>query len=67
MRLVRLAEALEVGVGHFFAGLEPVAGVRPASTEGKLLTLARDFARPPGCEQGALAGLARALAGTHVG
>ena len=46
-----------------------MAGVRPASTEREraLLTLARDFARPPGREQEALAGLARALAGTHVG
>ena len=33
-RLHQLAEALEVGIGHFFAGLKPAAGARPASTGG---------------------------------
>ena len=69
-RLYQLAEVLEVGVGHFFAGLEPAAtGVTPVSTgqERALLELARDFARLP--DQGhreALCLLARALAGAHV-
>ena len=66
-RLLQLAEALEVGIGHFFAGLEPTAtGVTPVSTgqERALLELARDFARLP--DQGhreALCLLARVLAG----
>ena len=69
-RLYQLAEVLEVGVGHFFAGLEPAAtGVTPVSTgqEWALLELARDFARLP--DQGhreALCLLARALAGARV-
>jgi transcriptional regulator with XRE-family HTH domain len=69
-RLFQLAEALEVGIGHFFAGLEPAAGARPASTkrEQALLMLARDFTRLP--DQGhreALCLLARALARAEVG
>jgi transcriptional regulator with XRE-family HTH domain len=69
-RLVQLAEALEVEVGHFFAGLGPtVTGVRPASTEREraLLLLARDFTRLPGRgHQEALCLLARALADAHI-
>jgi transcriptional regulator with XRE-family HTH domain len=70
-RLFQLAEALEVEVGFFFAGLEPaVADVKPASTEREraLLGLARDFARLP--DQGhreALCLLARALADAQIG
>jgi transcriptional regulator with XRE-family HTH domain len=68
-RLYQLAEVLEVGVGYFFAGLEPeAAGVAPppvpAERQRALLALARDFARLP--DQGhreALCLLARALAG----
>ena len=70
-RLFQLAEALEVGVGHFFAGLEPTAaGVKPASTEREraLLLLARDFTRLPGRgHQEALCVLARALASDQMG
>ena len=66
-RLVQLAEALEVEVGHFFAGLEPVVtGVKPASVEREraLLMLARDFVRlPDQRHREALCLLARALAG----
>jgi transcriptional regulator with XRE-family HTH domain len=68
-RLYQLAAVLEVGVGHFFEGLEPeAAGVAaapvPAERQRALLALARDFARLP--DQGhreALCLLARALAG----
>jgi transcriptional regulator with XRE-family HTH domain len=68
-RLYQLAEVLEVGVGHFFAGLEPeAAGVAavpvPVERQRALLALARDFARLPGRQhQEALCALARALAG----
>ena len=67
-RLHEFAEALGVEVAYFFAGLEPAAGVRPASTEQEraLLMLARDFARLPGREREALCALARALAGTEA-
>ena len=64
-RLFQLAEALEVEVAYFFAGLEPAAGVTVASTEREraLLMLARDFTRLPGRgHREALRLLARALA-----
>jgi hypothetical protein len=56
-------------VAHFFAGLEPAAGARPASTEREraLLMLARDVIRLPGRgHQKALCLLARALADAQI-
>ena len=70
-RLVQLAEALEVEVGHFFAGLEPATGAAatPAATERQraLLLLARDFTRLPARgHREALCVLARALADIQI-
>jgi transcriptional regulator with XRE-family HTH domain len=71
-RLYQLAEVLGVGVGYFFAGLEPeAAGVAaapvPAERQRALLALARDFARLPAQEhREVLCQLARVLAGLHV-
>jgi transcriptional regulator with XRE-family HTH domain len=71
-RLFQLAEVLGVGVGYFFAGLEPeAAGVAaapvPAERQRALLALARDFARLPAQEhREVLCQLARVLAGLQV-
>ena len=71
-RLYQLAEVLEVGVGHFFEGLEPeAAGVAaapvPVERQRALLALASDFVRlPDRGHREALCLLARALAGAHV-
>jgi transcriptional regulator with XRE-family HTH domain len=64
-RLVQFAEALEMEVAYFFAGLEPTTETAPAPAERQrtLLMLARDFTRlPDQRHREALCLLARALA-----
>jgi transcriptional regulator with XRE-family HTH domain len=67
-RLYRIAEALGVGVGHFFEGAGPGGAARrgPAGTTRRrrtMLALARDFLRIGSRkEREALCALARALA-----
>ena len=62
-RLHRIAEALGVGVGYFYEGVERT-GDTSGQTPGqrRLLELARNFVTLPGRQQKALCRLARALA-----
>jgi transcriptional regulator with XRE-family HTH domain len=65
-RLYTIAQALGVGAGYFFEGLEqppPIATPK----QRQMLELARDFARLSRPHQEALHALARALAGTPEG
>jgi transcriptional regulator with XRE-family HTH domain len=67
-RLYQVAQALEVEVGHFFAGVDTGAGPKASRHQRVLLELARSFLAIPNRDhQAALCSLARTLAGIAVG
>jgi transcriptional regulator with XRE-family HTH domain len=66
-RLYQIAQALDVEVGYFFAGVETESAIRPNPQQRMLLELARNFvALPSRRHQEALCTLVRVLANAEL-